>query len=159
MPPIVKGHTACSGRDFAKIVKCGIREYATLTFGSFAFCDITLYSTLNINRHFEGKLPPSSGPKSESSNKSQKLITCFMLVSCLPYSSILKTKAIFPSEMLVASQQYTWRDVPEHRTISCSQTYNRELWPDCFFCVIDWFPVIGLLERVLNTMDMANVLG
>jgi hypothetical protein len=42
---------------------------------------------------------------------------CMLLVSCLPYSSTLKTEATCSSEMLVAFQQTTWRNIPEYRTL------------------------------------------
>jgi hypothetical protein len=41
---------------------------------------------------------------------------CFMLVSCLAYSSTLKMKAIFSSKMSIDFQWTTWRSIPNDRT-------------------------------------------
>jgi hypothetical protein len=42
---------------------------------------------------------------------------CMLLVSCLAYSSTLKTEARFSSKMLVDFQQTTWRNIPEYRPL------------------------------------------
>jgi hypothetical protein len=46
------------------------------------------------------------------------LATCFMLVSCLAYSSILKMEATCSPETSVDFQQTTLRYIPEYRTFS-----------------------------------------
>jgi hypothetical protein len=64
--------------------------------------------------------PSSSGSKSKPSKKpvwSMKLATCFMLVSCLAYSSTLKMKATYSSEMSVSFQRTAWRHIPAERTL------------------------------------------
>jgi hypothetical protein len=43
--------------------------------------------------------------------------TCFKLVSCLAYSSTLKTEATFSSETSADFQWTSWRYIPEDRTI------------------------------------------
>jgi hypothetical protein len=48
-----------------------------------------------------------------------KSAACFMLVSCLTYSSILKLEAILTSEMSVDFQGTTRRHIPEDRTLHC----------------------------------------
>jgi hypothetical protein len=45
------------------------------------------------------------------------LATCFMLVSCLSYSSNLKFRATYSSETSVAFQRITQRYVPENITL------------------------------------------
>jgi hypothetical protein len=44
-------------------------------------------------------------------------VTCFMMVSCLTYSSILKTKAICSSEMSVCFQLTTLCHLPNDKTL------------------------------------------
>jgi hypothetical protein len=58
--------------------------------------------------------------------------TCFMLVSCLDYSSTLRMVATFPSEMLVKFQRITWRyileDVTLQTTILSAVLHVYETW-------------------------------
>jgi hypothetical protein len=41
------------------------------------------------------------------------LVVCFMLISCLAYSSILKVEATWSNEMSVEFQWITWCYIPE----------------------------------------------
>jgi hypothetical protein len=45
------------------------------------------------------------------------LANCFMLVSCLAYSSTLKMEATCSSEMSVDFQRTIWHYIPEYRTL------------------------------------------
>jgi hypothetical protein len=45
--------------------------------------------------------------------------TCYMLVSCLPYSATLKIEAICSSETSVDFQRTAWRYTPEDSTLHC----------------------------------------
>jgi hypothetical protein len=51
-----------------------------------------------------------------SSKRIALLVNCFMLVSCVAYSSALKMEAKWSSETLVDFQQTTLRYIPEDRT-------------------------------------------
>jgi hypothetical protein len=44
-------------------------------------------------------------------------VTCFMLISCLAYWSILQTKATYSTERSVCFQWITWRHVPTNKTL------------------------------------------
>jgi hypothetical protein len=57
------------------------------------------------------------------------LATCFILVSCLAYSSTLKMEATYPSETLIDSQRITWHYIPEDATqlLHCGGTRCRHL--------------------------------
>jgi hypothetical protein len=51
-----------------------------------------------------------------------KIDACFMLVSCLAYSSTLKMEAICSSKTYVVLQMSTWRYIPEGRKLFyCNQ--------------------------------------
>jgi hypothetical protein len=45
------------------------------------------------------------------------LAACFMLVSCLAYSSTVTVEAKYSSEIPVDFQRATWRYIPEERTL------------------------------------------
>jgi hypothetical protein len=45
------------------------------------------------------------------------IANCFVRLSCLAYSSILKTEATCSSETSIGFQQTTWRYIPEGRTL------------------------------------------
>jgi hypothetical protein len=62
--------------------------------------------------------PPSSGSEQETSIKQVSLFpTCFMLVSCLAYSSTLKREARTYSEPQVDFYQATRRYIPEEMAV------------------------------------------
>jgi hypothetical protein len=68
-------------------------------------------------------------PSSESNDKPNRqpvrnnkkaralLVACFMLVSCLAYSSTLKMEVTCSSESSVDFQRITWRYIAEHRIL------------------------------------------
>jgi hypothetical protein len=56
-----------------------------------------------------------------------KIKWSFGLVSCLPYSSTLKIKAICSSETSVDSQRSTWRYIPQCRTLHLTAQYEHNL--------------------------------
>jgi hypothetical protein len=97
---------------------------------SSIFWGITLCeSQLMFQRNM---LPPSSGSKNKPSKKpacskhSRALLdVCFMLVSCLAYSLILKMEATCSSETSVGFQWITWCCSQECRTHShCFENSN-----------------------------------
>jgi hypothetical protein len=51
------------------------------------------------------------------SEQSTLLAACFMLISCLAYSSTVNMKARCFSKTLVDFQWTTWRCIPEDRTL------------------------------------------
>jgi hypothetical protein len=53
------------------------------------------------------------------------LATCFMLVSCLAYSSTLKMAAKRSSETSVDFQQTAWDYIPDDRTL---HSHNQYFW-------------------------------
>jgi hypothetical protein len=53
------------------------------------------------------------------------LAACFMLVSCLAYSSTLKMEKICSSETLVDFHRITWCYIPEHRTFRVQLDQNK----------------------------------
>jgi hypothetical protein len=65
---------------------------------SSIFWDIPPSRPLKVNRRFEGT--------------NRLLATCFMLISCLPYSSALSMKAAYTSETPVDFQRTTRRHIP-----------------------------------------------
>jgi hypothetical protein len=64
------------------------------------FWDITPCSPVKLNQRFGGRLD-----------------ACFMLVSCLAYSSTLKMEVTCSSGMSVDFHHNTWRYIPEDRTL------------------------------------------
>jgi hypothetical protein len=60
---------------------------------------------------------PSSGSKNKPRKKPALLVTCFMLVSFLAYSSTLKIEAACFSETSVDFQRTTRRYIPEDRPL------------------------------------------
>jgi hypothetical protein len=73
-----------------------------------ALCDVTPRSLLKINQSFGGAC---------RLHLRGLLATCFMLVSCLAYSSTLKMEARCFSETSVDFQRTTRRYIPEDRTL------------------------------------------
>jgi hypothetical protein len=72
------------------------------------FWDIMSYSSLKVN-HFEGTYHLRVAEA--------LLATCFMLVSCSAYSSTLKMKAIFSSEMSLDFQWTILHHIPGDSTL------------------------------------------
>jgi hypothetical protein len=72
---------------------------------SSIFCDMKQCSPLKVSRGFEGicRLHITS--------------YCFMLLSCLAYSSSLKFEVTCSSEISIEFQQNIWVHIPEERTL------------------------------------------
>jgi hypothetical protein len=56
-----------------------------------------------------------------SYNTTALLAVCFMLVSCLSYTSTLKMEATCSSETVVDFRQITWCNIPEDRTLQSNR--------------------------------------
>jgi hypothetical protein len=81
------------------------------------FWDVIPCSTLNVNGSF-GEASPSSVSKNKLSLR--LLAHCFMLVSCLAYSSTLKVEAVYSFETSVHFQRTTRRYMPELISSVCT---------------------------------------
>jgi hypothetical protein len=77
---------------------------------SYFFCYVTLCNPLKVNRRSRALLA-----------------TCFMLVSCLSYSSTLKMEATCSSETSVEFKLTTRRYIPEARTLQTIRCPSAEL--------------------------------
>jgi hypothetical protein len=95
-----------------------------ITLKSSVFWDITLCNPLKVNRYFkrtyglhlQGWRVSQERNYYETGSKQRLLTSCFMIVSCVAYSSIMKTEVTYSSERSVDSPQTTWHYVPENRT-------------------------------------------
>jgi hypothetical protein len=83
------------------------------------FVDITLCSPLKVNWRFGGPCRLHSQLRSRA-----LLATCFMLASCLAYSSILKMEVICSSETSVAFQWTARRYIPEDRSLHSDYSHR-----------------------------------
>jgi hypothetical protein len=78
------------------------------------FWDITPCSPFEVNQRFGG----TCHLQLLGQRISQALLpTCFMLVSCLVYSSTLKMDVTCSSETTADIQQTTWHYIPEKRNL------------------------------------------
>jgi hypothetical protein len=97
-------------------------DYLTrLLMESSIFWDIMQCSPLKVNRRF-GKVFRLQLQVRRIS--SALLSTCFLLVSCLAYSSTLKMEATCSSEKWVGFQRTTRLYIPEGRTLSNHRCEN-----------------------------------
>jgi hypothetical protein len=79
---------------------------------SSVFGDVTPCSPARINQRLGG---PYRLYLQETSKKQARIAACFLLVSCLAYSSTLKMEAICSSEMLIGFYRTTWYYTQEDR--------------------------------------------
>jgi hypothetical protein len=93
------------------------------------FWNIMPCSPLEVNRHFGGIYCLQLHSQRISQARSQcerRWEIGFMLVSCSPYSAILKMEAMCSSEMSVDFQQTTWHYIPEDSTLhnDCCENFR-----------------------------------
>jgi hypothetical protein len=96
---------------------------------SSIFWDITPCGLLKVNWHFTGPCGLHLHGRRISQARNQheagsKQSSCYLLVSCLAYSSTLKMEATCPSEMLVEFQQTTWH-IAECKTLNYIMLYQQ----------------------------------
>jgi hypothetical protein len=81
-----------------------------LIWKSTVFWDITPRSQLKVNRRFGATFRLYLQGRRIGR---ALLAACFMMVSCLAYSLVLKMEAIYPSETSDDFQRTTWRYIPD----------------------------------------------
>jgi hypothetical protein len=88
---------------------------------SSVFLDITPCSLLKVNRHF-----------GRTYHLRLQFATCFILVSCMAYSLILKMEATCSSETSAGFRWTTWHYIQDHRTLHNHCCENLKSSKNCF---------------------------
>jgi hypothetical protein len=85
----------------------------------------TIFSKYSVNLHvgFEVLTAVDCLLPASRCFKQTLLTTCFMLVSCVAYSSTLKMEETCSSERALGFQRTTWRYIPEDKTL-CKLTLS-----------------------------------
>jgi hypothetical protein len=107
----------------------GFEVLTAVVMKSSIFWHITSCSSLKVNRHFGGTYYlhlQGQRISQEISTNETLFVTCFMLVSCLAYSSTLKMEVICSSETSVDFQRITWRYIPEESRNSAVRIVSLE---------------------------------
>jgi hypothetical protein len=106
------------------------------------FCRITPCSHLKIKQHLEGTcrfhLQRRRISQEWNQHEISLLVTCFILVSCLDYSSTLKMEATCSPETSVNCQRTTRCYIPEDRTLynhSCDNPTSYMFLVSNLFCL------------------------